>query len=214
VSIHGSAVLSSVGIPNIFEYKKMHKTKASLLQVGVLQVAIDKILIDYGKMLKGKISKESASTSIGFQIDNLKHYEIENGLYPSRSIVVLPKSSPMIDLLLVYHTVHGTVKYELNVKHEGKSQYRIYKNSLTKYIDEKSEASTSSEIIIDATIDKFVDLSEMSTRSTRLKKSPPERLPKQICFLCPTKNRECCFLQDQHSSACSNCCLSKEHCHL
>lgn len=192
----------------------MQGAKGSLLTIEQLQDAVNKIITDYEKTLKGTLDRKRASYSIGFQISALREYEIEAGLYPSRSITVLPKSAQILDLLLIYNSLYGKIRYELSMKSEGKNKYRIYKNNITPYNEDDISDHPDKQIVIDPIINIEKPPSNKSPRLERKKRSPPERLPQTQTFLCPTKNRYCCYLKDNHSPACNNCCYGEEHCHL
>jgi hypothetical protein len=187
------------------------------LKLEELQSMVDKIISDYRKLFTEDIELHKARTAIGFQISSLRKYEIEAGMYSSRSIVVLPKSCRLIDLLLIYNSEYGQVKYELIIRPDTKSRYCIYRNRISRYDEDE-------ELNIDSRIQIARGLTKQSTKpkiynksvvegSSRPPKGPPQTLPrKTIAYLCRTKDTRCCYLDRNHpEDPCDDCCYEQEH---
>ena len=150
------------------------------------------------KSSKDNISSKvsGARQAIGFQISALKKYEIDNGLYPLRSITVIPNSSRIVDLLLIYRTEVGKVKYELNIKPVESGKYTIVKNMISRYVAEE-QYNTDTTITSILTEDIPAEDRQINDAGT---------------FLCLTKDTLCCYLKERHNQRhCPDCCYNQPH---
>jgi hypothetical protein len=175
------------------------KMELTLLQ---LQAFVDKIIREYKSYLERNLEAIKIRYAVGFHITDLQKYEHERGHYPLRSVTVVPNSSRIIDLLLIYNSEHGKIKFELNIKPIG-TAYTITKNLVSRY--EESETANTNGSIIMAFLTKKL-------RTPKLKKEEVSRVEPTQSFLCLTKDTNCCYLKPNHDkTACSACCYDQPH---
>jgi hypothetical protein len=174
------------------------------LTLSQLQDVVNNIISDYKKVFVEGTEFEKARKAIGYHISKLKNYELERGFYPARSVTVLPKCSRMLDLHLIYNSEFGRIKYELTIRADEMNKFNIATNRITKF-DESEELNQ------EPTIKKSPDLKRQNIRRTE-KTAPPRTIPQIRQFVCPTKDKNCCYLQKGHNrSSCPRCCYDEKH---
>lgn len=177
----------------------------STLSLKKLQKTISKILTDYHNYLNSLQSAESFRKSVGFQIDKLSKYEVDNANYGARSICVAPKCASIIDLCLIYNTEYGRGRYVLTVRPDYKNKYVIYKNKLYLHQDDIPEPDTTVRVSYELLTNKEGVLGPKS------KSEPKKKAPAKEVILCPTRDTSCCYLNKNHPDKCSNCCRDRDH---
>lgn len=176
------------------------------LSLSQLQAFIDKIVREYKAYLEKSLDPKNVRAAIGYQISELKKYEHDRGHYPLRSITVIPNSSRIIDLLLIYNSEHGKIRFEFNIKpFTGDSLFTITKNLVSRY-DEMEPASINTDIVMAFLVKKPIPLRDKGERSTRKEETTSRS------FLCLTKDTNCCYLKRNHDQKnCSACCYDQPH---
>lgn len=166
-------------------------------EIPILQRSVDIILREYQKFLNNDVNAKQARAAIGFQISSLKQYEIDDGLYSARSVTVIPTSSRIIDLLLIFNSPYGILKFELNLKPLEQGKYVVVTNTLSKFEDELSGGS--------ATVNVTFKISKRPIKEQEAEKY-------RNCFLCLTRDTRCCYLNNKHDEkSCIGCCYGKIH---
>lgn len=183
------------------------------LSINELKACITKILTEYSKLLKNKIEFEKARKSIGFQISSLKQYEIDDAVYPERSITVLPKCSKLLDLFLIYNSEIGRIELEVTIRAVGE-KYRVSKCEIHKYDEDNINLNADIGLTIDTSLlSKVEDAKKLNDeKSNRKVPKRIENVKSSKSMICLTKDRNCCYLNKHHDpKKCVNCCFDEPH---
>jgi hypothetical protein len=189
------------------------------LRIEKLQENINGIIKDYESFRQGLLENNRAvsavtrfRSAVGFRISALKKYELENGYYEDRVVCVAPNCAYIVDLCLLYNTENGPARYILSLHPGDKpSTIAIYKNKLYYLTPDKYTCPRDARISFSKKYNA-VNPSKQE-KHTREKKSPLknsiDNFPQE--FLCPTRNKHCCYLSMNHSNDCKSCCLDIDH---